>query len=244
MNDIRHSNTSWDTSNIPHDGPSTHDLGRGGGGPRIAADSVITLHDGRQKILQTDSTQPEPFIAIDTETGGFDASECAILSIAAVPSWDADPFHVYIQPHGKIEKKAAAVNGYTPERWAAHNALPPKHAAIHFQKWLFSLNRTRYTLAAHSAGHDALFILAFQHRTGFDLSLPGLWQCTKIKLEALRDDGTLPPGRNTLDALGDLTGYWNLDPRTSAHDALQDARCVRHSLPWLLNQKKERPPSP
>jgi hypothetical protein len=50
MNDIRFSNTLWDTSNAPGDGSSAQDSGRGGGGPKIAAVSVITLHDGRQKI--------------------------------------------------------------------------------------------------------------------------------------------------------------------------------------------------
>jgi DNA polymerase III epsilon subunit-like protein len=184
---------------------------------------------------------PEPFIAIDTETGGLDASECALLSIAAMPSWDAEPFHIRLMPVGRVEKKAAAVNGYTPEKWAALGELPPKFAAFEFQRWLAGLERRRFTLAAHNAGFDALFMLAWQHRTGVDFALPGIWQCTKIKLEGLRSDGLLPPGSNNLDTLGTLTGFWDLHPRTLEHDALQDARCVAHSLPWLLEKRNAAP---
>ncbi len=183
----------------------------------------------------------EHFIALDTETGGLDASTCALLSIAAVPSWEAPPFSIHILPVGRITAKAAAVNGYTPEEWARRGAVPLKVAAFEFQRWLFSLDSRRFDLAAHNAGFDALFILAFQQRTGVDLGLPGIWHCTKIKLQDLRADGILPPGYNHLDDLGQRTGFWDLEPRATHHDALQDARCVQHALPWLRAKRNASP---
>lgn len=188
---------------------------------------------------------PTDFIAIDTETGGLDATECALLSIAAVPSWGAEPFVALIQPVGKIEKKAAAVNGYTPELWAERGAMPAKFAAIELQRWLYQFHGRRFDLAAHNAGFDALFVLAFQQLTGIDLELPGRWHCTKIKMQRLREKNILPcEGRNRLDDLGTLSGYWDLHPRSAAHDALQDADCVRHSLPWLRRLELEAEATP
>lgn len=179
------------------------------------------------------------YLAIDTETGGLDASACALLSIAAIPSWDAPPFSAYIDPVGRIDAKAAEVNGYTPENWKKKGAAPLKTTAFLFLHWLHLHGKgQRFELVAHNAGFDALFVLAFQHLTGVDFQLPGLWHCTKIQLQELRDDGTLPAGSNSLNALGTLSGYWDTDPRTSEHDALQDARCALHGFAWLREKRE------
>lgn len=181
---------------------------------------------------------PTPFIAIDTETGGLDATESALLSVAAVPSWDAEPFLIYILPAGRVSTRAAEVNGYTPEAWQRCGAVNEKTAAFEFQHWLSRLEHRRFHLGAHNAGFDALFLLAWQHRTGIDLDLPSLWHCTKIKLQELREDGILPPGTNHLDDLGAVSGFWDLEPRAKQHDALQDARCARHGLEWIREKRK------
>jgi DNA polymerase III epsilon subunit-like protein len=181
----------------------------------------------------------EHFIALDTETGGLDSTECALLSIAAVPSWDAPPFSIHILPVGRIKPKAAELNGYTPEEWARRGAVTPKVAAFRFQRWRYLLDNQRFDLAAHNAGFDVLFLLAFQQRTCVDLALPGIWHCTKIKLQALREDGILPPGDNHLADLGTLSGYWETNPRATHHDALQDAQCVKHGLFWIREKRKE-----
>jgi DNA polymerase III epsilon subunit-like protein len=180
----------------------------------------------------------EDYIAHDTETGGLDASECALLSIAAVPSWGAEPFSIAVLPNGVIEGKAAQVNGYTPERWAALGAVPEKVAALELRRWLAGLDRRHWHNAAHNAGFDCLYLLALQARTGIDLELPGIWHCTQIKLKGLRDDGILPPGGNRLDDLGKESGFWDLEPRAAQHDALQDARCCAHGLAWIREKKK------
>ncbi len=186
------------------------------------------------------------FIALDTETGGLNAAECALLSIAAVPSWDAPPFSVHILPVGRIDAKAAEVNGYTPELWEKHGAMTPKNALLSFQHWLFTACQScsagiRFDMAAHNAGFDLLFILAAQARTGIDLQLPGIWHCTKILMQEHRENGHgyWPKGCK-LDDLGTVSGFWKQEPRSAAHDALQDARCCAHGLKWLRNLKVER----
>lgn len=185
----------------------------------------------------------EHFIALDTETGGLDSADCALLSIAAVPSWDAPAFQIYVLPVGRITAKAAEVNGYTPEKWAAFGAVPPKIAALEMQRWLYSIDHPEwgFDMAAHNAGFDSLFMYALRQRTGIYIEIPGVWHCTKIKLQELRDDGILPAGGNHLDDLGEISGYWQTDPRSTAHDALQDARCCRHGLLWLREKKKGGP---
>lgn len=183
------------------------------------------------------------FIALDTETGGLNAAECALLSIAAVPSWDAPPFSVHILPVGRIDAVAAEVNGYTPELWEQRGAMTPKNALFEFQRWLFQVRGDRrFDMAAHNAGFDLLFMAAIQQRTGIDLELPGIWHCTKILMQERRENGHgYWPKNCKLDDLGLVSGFWKQEPRSAAHDALQDARCCAHGLQWLrnLSEKKE-----
>lgn len=184
----------------------------------------------------------EHFIALDTETGGLDSAECALLSIAAVPSWDAPPFNIYVLPVGLIEAKAAEVNGYTPELWEQKNAVPPKSALFELQLWLEArrLEHKRFDMAAHNAGFDSLFMSAVQQRTGVDLELPGIWHCTKIKMQRMRENGFgYWPRGCRLDDLGLVTGFWKQETRSKEHGALQDARCCKHGLLWLRNLEKE-----
>lgn len=185
------------------------------------------------------------FIALDTETGGLNAAECALLSIAAVPSWDAPPFSVCIFPVGRIDAKAAEVNGYTEALWHERGAVTPKNAMFAFQRWLFEIRgNRRFDMAAHNAGFDLLFMAAIQQRTGIDLELPGIWHCTKILMQEHRENGHgYWPKSCKLDDLGLVTGFWKKEPRSTAHDALQDARCCAHGLQWLrnLSEKKEAP---
>lgn len=193
----------------------------------------------------------EDFIGFDTETGGLNAGECALLSMAAVPSWGAKPFSIHVLPVGRIDPKAAEVNGYTPELWEARGAVPLKTAMLELLRWLYELRMTReaelhthfwrFDMAAHHAGFDVLFMLAAEERTGVRLDLPGVWHCTKIGMQEARWNGLIPEEEkdNHLDDLGRLSGFWDLEPRTEEHDALQDARCCVHGLKWLRGLKKK-----
>jgi len=180
------------------------------------------------------------FIALDTETGGLNAAECALLSIAAVPSWDMPPFSIHILPVGRLDDQAMKVNGYTPALWEERGAVTPKNALFAFQRWLFEIRDKRhFDMAAHNAGFDLLFMAAIQQRTGIDLELPGIWHCTKILIQEQNGHGYWSKGCK-LDDLGLVSGFWKKEPRAAAHDALQDARCCAHGLQWLrgLSEKK------
>ena len=39
----------------------------------------------------------------------------------------------------------------------------------------------------------------------------------------------------SLDSLGAISGFWETEPRTAAHDALQDARCALHGYLYLID---------
>jgi DNA polymerase III epsilon subunit-like protein len=188
------------------------------------------------------------YIAIDTETGGLDAAECALLSVAAVTSWGTRPFYRRCVPAPglRVEDQAAQVNGYDAVRWK-EDAEVTTEKVLAFE-WLYWLNevlggrsRQNVQMVAHNAGFDALFLLALEGRTGIDLEMPKTWVCTKIRLQGLRERGLLPTeGGNHLDDLGDLSGYWKEHPRSAAHDALEDAKACMHGLQWMLGLEAEK----
>ena len=143
---------------------------------------------------------------------------------------------------GRIDARAAEVNGYTPELWEQCGAMTPKNAMFEFMRWLAPHRHARFDMAAHNAGFDLLFMSAIQQRTGVDLELPGIWHCTKTLMQEERETGGhgyWPKGCR-LDDLGLVSGFWKKEPRTAAHDALQDARCCAHGLQWLRDLEPEQ----
>ena len=185
------------------------------------------------------------FIAIDTETGGLDPARHALLSLAAVPSWDYEPFHVCIHPGaGLIDAEAAKVNGYTPELWEQRHAVPLKLALMAFQCWLeqSGARRLKAVPLAHHAGFDRGFVEAAEQRTGCDLELERRWRCSMATLLALQDAGYFDARKfASLNELGTISGFWDKEQRAGKHDALQDARCALHGYRFLLGliAKKE-----
>jgi DNA polymerase III epsilon subunit-like protein len=186
------------------------------------------------------------FIAVDVETGGLDAAECAVLSIAAVASWEGvPPFQVFVLPGEglRVDPEAARVNGYSEDAWKKRGAVSEEEAVKWWRAWLLRVRAMRpgVVFAAHNAGFDALFMLALAGRTKGGLGLERAWVCTRGMLEAARGRGWLPAGRNRLDDLGEVCGFWRGEARVKEHDALQDARCCRAGLLFLreLAAKKE-----
>jgi DNA polymerase III epsilon subunit-like protein len=111
-------------------------------------------------------------------------------------------------------------------------------------QWLWAyMNRVVWgsgcwEIVAHNAGFDALFFMNAAARTGMP-SWVMTWGCTKIKMQVLRERGVLPAeGSNSLNELGKLSGFWNMEKRAAAHDALQDARCCKHGMLWLLEKER------
>ena len=116
-------------------------------------------------------------IAIDTETGGTNPRRHALLSIGAATLAGAR-FHRYILPiaGAEIEPAAAAVNGYTREKWAARGAVGLSTAMLEFREWLKVQKKggARVPLA-HNASFDRMYQRSFAlstHRFAPDAGLP------------------------------------------------------------------------
>jgi DNA polymerase III epsilon subunit-like protein len=181
-------------------------------------------------------------IAIDTETGGLDPTRHALLSIAAVPSWDYEPFSVFIQPEGEVDPQAAAVNGYSPEEWRQRGAVPLKTAMVAFLHWLEASGaRARKAQPlAHNSAFDQAFLKEAERTTGHDLRLSRRWRCSMAALLLAQDAARCAGLRASLNDLGDAAGFWAKERRGS-HEALQDARCCLHGYEFLIDllQKRE-----
>lgn len=176
-------------------------------------------------------------LAIDTETGGLDPARHALLSLAAVPSWDYEPFHVYVLPEGAIDADAALVNGYTPQLWEERKALPLKLALMEFLRWqeASGAQQRKAMPLAHNATFDRGFLQAAQLRTGYTLGLSHRWRCSMAAMLALQDAGYFATSKAaSLNELGTVSGFWEKEGRATAHDALQDARCCLHGYQFLM----------
>ncbi len=173
-------------------------------------------------------------VAIDTETGGLVPGYHALLQLAAVPSWDAEPFCIYIWPSGlEVDPEAARKNGYSPERWEERGAVRLPDALILFWEWLQKApvpNRQLLPLA-HNAGFDRGFIDASYAYVGRTNPLGHRWRCSQAALAYLQDAGVLNPPSLSLDALAGLCG---LQREGVEHHALEDARLCMSAYHWLI----------
>lgn len=180
-----------------------------------------------------------PFIAIDTETGGTRPGRHALLSIAAVASWDAPAFTAYIVPNVEgytVEPEAARVNGYTPERWEERGAVSLAIAMAGLCAWLEArfAEQPKAKMLAHNAGFDRIFLDEAAVLTGVRLPIRHAWRCSMDKLGTLMDRGLIPEGKANLARLGELSGFWQ-SARPELHEADEDARACLHGYQWMLN---------
>lgn len=185
---------------------------------------------------------PHPIIALDTETGGTLPSRHALLSIAAVlftPVNQAPPhpfttFTRYILPElGKtIDAEAAAINGYTPEKWASLGAISLSDAMFDFEDWLRAVLEEFPTarLLAHNAGFDKAFLEESAAITAAKLPTRHAWRCSMQLFGHLMDKGILPEGTLKLQRLASLANR----QQPAIHTALEDAYLCYHGYLWLL----------
>jgi len=117
-------------------------------------------------------------VAIDVETGGFNASTDALLELAAVmiemtPGGDLRPgatFRYHVQPfHGsRIDPASLAVNGIDPHH-PLRPAMPEKEALTQLfrevRKAVREAECTRAVLVGHNASFDLNFLNAAVART-------------------------------------------------------------------------------
>lgn len=125
-------------------------------------------------------------LVVDTETGGLDPAVHCIIEIAAahvtIEGWVVtvhDRFNVRTLPDRAVDPQAAAVNGYTPERWA-DTALPMPIAARDFLAWIAELPEGLIWTGSNVTGFDLPFLRSDFARAGFEL--PGKPQFSRRKL--------------------------------------------------------------
>lgn len=181
-------------------------------------------------------------VAIDCETGGLLPGYHALLQLAAVPSWESEPFNVWIWPDShEIDPESLPISGYSPEAWREKKAVRLATALEMFREWLEKAPVEPWKLAplSHNAGFDRGFLDAAFRFVGRRSPLGHRWRCSQATLAFLQDADLLPAGSVSLDALAGLCG---LQRTNEAHDALEDARlCMAayHWLMWLPEVQKE-----
>lgn len=174
-------------------------------------------------------------VAIDTETGGLLPGYHALLQLAAVPSWDAEPFHVWVWPDGhEIDPESVAVNGYSPEAWREKGAVSLSVALELFGAWLDQapVEPWKLTPLAHNAGFDRGFIDAAYRFIGRRSPLGHRWRCSQAAMGFLIDAGELDAGSTSLNALAGLCGLMRAQ---AEHDALDDARLCMAGYVYLTD---------
>jgi DNA polymerase III epsilon subunit-like protein len=180
-------------------------------------------------------------VAIDTETGGLLPGYHALLQLAAVPSWDAEPFNVWIWPDGhEIDPESVPVSGYSVEAWREKGAVSLAQALERFWLWLDKapVPPWKLTPLAHNAGFDRGFLDAAFRFIGRRSPLGHRWRCSQASMGYLIDAGELEAGSTSLNALADLCGFARDDE--APHDALEDARLCMAGYAYLMGLPDSR----
>lgn len=182
------------------------------------------------------------FITADTETGGFYPHLHALLSIAAVCSWDhTQTFEAYItlesQPGKTVTEEAAKKNGYSAEAWALLKARPLNEVMPEFLGWLEARKKERRTpIVCHHLAFDKPFLAEAARVCGIELPHRNDWRCSQVKFGELMDLDSIESGSSSLDRLKELSGYSSA--RHEQHNALQDAIITAHGYDWLLKKAR------
>ena len=175
-------------------------------------------------------------LAIDLETGGLNPARHPILSFAAQPEWNQQPFYRLVLPDidMPVEPDAAAVNGYSFDLWKKSGAVSLLQALTEFRVWLHARPGSVGIVAplAHNAGFDRSFLDSAYRRHSLTPLLCHRWECSPATLLAARRAGIIGPGSSSLDALAELTGQ----PRPAVHAADVDARVCLRGYQWLLRR--------
>lgn len=179
-------------------------------------------------------------VAIDTETGGLVPGYHALLQLAAVPTWEAEPFNVWIWPDNhEIDPESLPVSGYKPKLWTERKAVDLPTALNLFQEWLEKapVEPWKLTPLAHNAGFDRGFIDTAFAFVGRRSPLGRRWRCSQAAMGFLMDAEILPAGSTSLDALAGHCGFTRVPG--APHDALEDARICLAGYHWLMTRPKD-----
>ena len=175
-------------------------------------------------------------LILDTETGGLDPTQHALLSLAAVDSADGEAFTALIRPSPEwiCDPQALAKNGLTLD-FLEKNGRPEREVLQDFALWIGE--RRWHIIAGCNVAFDLLFLTAAFHRQGL------AWTSRKnIDLQAAAwlaheaGDIALPIGKDdqprlSLDHIAATLGF---SRSGSTHNALEDALLTMACLHRLI----------
>jgi DNA polymerase III epsilon subunit-like protein len=177
-------------------------------------------------------------LVFDTETGGFNASTNALLSLGLV-LWDkgqlVSELEVLVNDQGLVEPQALAVNRINLEEHLKV-ALLPVDGVAKIRRWLDE-NRVppwdKVELVAHNIGFDVPFLEKFWNLGGgqFRTRFSHQRRCTMVLATMMKDAGILPVPDFRLEA---LMAYLNIPVEGRLHSALTDARGAARVYTKLL----------
>ena len=155
----------------------------------------------------------------DSETGGLNPATTDMIDVAVIltdPTGKTvlDEYNTKVKPVRPVEPGAAAVNGYTQEKWAS---------AISLDEAMFRLLKMARNarFVAHNAAFDWGYVeMALAKRM---MRWPGDYHriCTMMLAEPLLHAKIVPNAK-----LVTLSSYFGV-PHEDAHTALADARACR-----------------
>lgn len=163
----------------------------------------------------------------DCETGGLDPRQASIIEVACVLTSPAgivlNEYTTKVVPTKPVHPRAAAVNGYSPEKWTAAVSLAEAIGCV--------IDYSRDALfAAHNAPFDWAFL---QDAMG---SVGARWRGGYHKIDTVALAMPLLMGGHVPDLkLSTLVRHFGIDPG-KAHTALSDARACR----WVFLKLMER----
>lgn len=168
-------------------------------------------------------------IFLDFETGGLSASTCDPTEVACIltdPSGKTvlDEYVAKVLPTRPVEPKAAAINGYSAEKWAAEGAIPFERALVR----VLGMARDAM-LTCHNTPFDKAFLEygIAKHR----MQWPSTYHSndTMALAAPLRNMGLVDNVRLTT-----LSLYFGIE-HEDAHSALSDARACRELYLRLMD---------
>jgi len=159
------------------------------------------------------------YIALDTETGGFDPHNNPLLQVGCyVPN--GQPFNVRIVPAVDmiVTPEAMKANGW-PDSHKGHTTVSEKEAILKLKE-LFTTHRPEWVVC-HNAAFDIPFIREAMRRTNVNFYLPKAI-CTMSVAYVLDHIGGY---QQTKFSLNDLQKEFEPDyKRPEVHDACEDAK--------------------
>lgn len=141
-----------------------------------------------------------------------------------------------------MDPEAAAINGYTPEKWEELGARSLDEVIPEYLAWVDARKKERpdAVYVCHHLAFDKPFLAEGARLCGLgDLPHRNDWRCSQVLFGELMDRGLIERGSSSLNRLAELSAWTGI--RNVEHNALVDAEITRHGHRWLLERETALP---